>query len=166
MYEPYRTRNGYCCKVRVNNREYCTDVPYESEDLARDGAAMKAFMICRNFSANDGMYPGQRPGQTSASGIVQGRPVAIGTGRRSNRSSTAGSEGSSSGGNSPKSVESGFDQQMRQVAQQMPRTNKRPHQRRDNTHRREEYVCYCTRGPVYQYGRCVWCCRDNGWDRV
>ena len=53
-------------------------MPYKSAALARDGAATKAFMICRNFSANDGMYPGQRPG---SGGVVQGLPVAIGEGR-------------------------------------------------------------------------------------
>ena len=37
------------------------------------------YIICRNFSVNDGKYPGHRPNQ---GGIVQGLPVAIGTGRR------------------------------------------------------------------------------------
>lgn len=120
MYEPYRIRSAYYCKVRVNNREYGTDVGYRSEDLARESAATKAFMICRNFSANDGMLPGQRPG----GGVVQGLPVAIGTGRRMNRNSNSSVESysdSSSGSNSPKSSDEGFHRHAPQYAQQPPR---------------------------------------------
>lgn len=144
-YEPYRTRTGWHCKVRVNNREYSTEVPYASENLARDGAAQKGYMICRNFSVNDGMGPGQRPGSS-----VQGLPVAIGTGRRGGGGGSGGGSGgkrgsaasydtissggtamttttdddgtlSSSGGNSPRSVDSGFEVQMRLVTQQCPK---------------------------------------------
>ena len=163
-YEPYRTRHGHFCKVRVNNREYCTDVPYESEALARDGAAMKAYMICRNFSVNDGMFPGQRPGQRTTSGVVQGLPVAIGTGRKSNRSSASSydmgsTDGTSSGGNSPRNPEVGFEQQLQQVTQQM--LNSRPHTRGPKMN--DEYMCYCRRGVVRAYGRCGWCLRENGW---
>lgn len=181
-YEAYRTRHGHFCKVRVNNREYCTDVPYASEALARDGAAMKAYMICRNFSVNDGMYPGQRPGQSSSSGVVQGLPVAIGSGRKSNRSSAGSSydmsgtsggstDGGSSGGNSPKNqLEMGFEQQLQQALQPAPpepRPTYHHHQRRNHQHRAprmtDEYMCYCRRGLVRAYGRCEWCLRDNGW---
>jgi hypothetical protein len=109
-------------------------VPYKSAALARDGAATKAFMICRNFSANDGMYPGQRPG---SGGMVQGLPVAIGEGRaatsassstRSCRNSLAGSEvsasdgsGGSSGGESPRSFESGYAETQMNPLGAMPR---------------------------------------------
>lgn len=56
---------------------------------------MRAYLICRNFSVNDGMYPvGHDHG-----GIVQGIPVAIGTGRHSHRHN--GSDTSSSPGSSP-----------------------------------------------------------------
>jgi hypothetical protein len=163
LYEPYGDRDRYYCKVVVNNREYCTDVPYETEELARDGAAMKAFMICRNFSSNDGYYPGQRPGQRSANGVVQGVPVPIGTGRRSNRSSAGSydstvSEGTSSGGNSPKSVESGFGTQLRQAIPHMPKAI-RHQQHRDVG----EYICLCRRAPVHAYGRCGWCLQESGW---
>lgn len=50
---------------------------YARKDLAQESAATRAYMICRNFSVNDGMFPGQRlePG-------VQGMPVAIGAGRK------------------------------------------------------------------------------------
>jgi hypothetical protein len=65
----------------VNNREYQTDTIHESETLARENAAMRAYLICRNFSVNDGMYPsGHKHG-----GAVQGIPVAIGTGRKASR---------------------------------------------------------------------------------
>lgn len=146
----------------MNNREYCTDVPYETEELARDGAALKAFMICRNFSSNDGYYPGQRPGQQSANGVVQGAPVPIGAGRRANRSSgssydSTSSDGTSSGGNSPRSTGTGFDSRLRQVTPQMPKPSSRRPQNAD------EYVCLCRRGPVHAYGRCGWCLRENGW---
>ncbi|RJE17708.1 hypothetical protein PHISCL_09953, partial [Aspergillus sclerotialis] len=72
------TRTGYTCTVRVNNREYQTDVACESETLARENAAMRAYLICRNFSVNDGMYPAGH----DHGGVVQGIPVAIGTGRK------------------------------------------------------------------------------------
>lgn len=63
---------------------------------------MRAYMICLNFSANDGMYPlGHKHG-----GVIQGLPVAIGTGRRSTYADDA-SSGSRSGGSSPGSYESG-----------------------------------------------------------
>lgn len=38
---------------------------------------MRAYLICRNFSVNDGMYPAGH----DHGGVVQGVPVAIGTGR-------------------------------------------------------------------------------------
>lgn len=69
---------GYTCTVRVNNREYQTDTIWESEPLARENAAMRAYLICRNFSVNDGMYPAGH----DHGGVVQGVPVAIGTGRK------------------------------------------------------------------------------------
>lgn len=74
-----------------------------SEVLARESAAMRAYLICRNFSVNDGMYPSGH----DHGGIVQGVPVAIGTGRKSSRdddtdtSGSCSSGGSWSGGSSP-----------------------------------------------------------------
>ena len=74
--------------------------------LARENAAMRAYLICRNFSVNDGMYPsGNRNGA-----VMQGLPVAIGTERRSICSEdldTSASSGSRSGGSSPNSYDSG-----------------------------------------------------------
>lgn len=70
--------------------------------LARENAAMRAYLICRNFSVNDGMYPsGHNKGP-----VLQGLPVAIGTERRSiyNEDPDASvSSGSRSGGSSPRS---------------------------------------------------------------
>ncbi|MCJ1299481.1 hypothetical protein MMC08_002273 [Hypocenomyce scalaris] len=106
LYEIYGANVGFTCIVRVNNREYQTDTIYENEMLARENAAMRAYLICRNFSVNDGMYPsGNRHGA-----VMQGLPVAIGTERRSIYSEdldTSASSGSRSGGSSPRSYDSG-----------------------------------------------------------
>ncbi|KAL4932696.1 uncharacterized protein BDV17DRAFT_170739 [Aspergillus undulatus] len=108
------TGPGYTCIVRVNNREYQTDAVCASESLARENAAMRAYLICRNFSVNDGKYPAGH----DHGGVVQGIPVAIGKGRRSRSRypddiglgsgdvSSEGSYGSRSGGSSPESYES------------------------------------------------------------
>src|SRR6266498_3714520 len=79
LYEPYGCPSGYTCVVRVNNREYQTDTIYETQTLAEENAAMRAYLICRNFSVNDGMYPAGH----DHGGIIQGAPVAIGADRRS-----------------------------------------------------------------------------------
>ncbi|KAL4943056.1 hypothetical protein BDV06DRAFT_221572 [Aspergillus oleicola] len=105
---------GYTCIVRVNNREYQTDTICASETLARENAAMRAYLICRNFSVNDGKYPAGH----DHGGVVQGIPVAIGKGRRarssrypddcgalSDMSTSEGSYGSRSGGSSPESYD-------------------------------------------------------------
>ena len=67
MYECYRDSNGYTCLVLVNGREYQTDLAYQSDNLAQENAAMRAFMVCRNFSVNGGML--------ARNGIVQGLPA-------------------------------------------------------------------------------------------
>lgn len=67
MYECYREANGYTCLVLVNGREYQTDLAYESGSLAKENAAMRAFMVCRNFSVNGGML--------ARNGVVQGLPA-------------------------------------------------------------------------------------------
>ncbi|KAJ5549864.1 hypothetical protein N7535_002193 [Penicillium sp. DV-2018c] len=61
------TGTGYTCTVRVNDREYQTDSVCESEELARDNAAMHAYLICRDFSVSNGVYPAGYDG-----GVVQG----------------------------------------------------------------------------------------------
>jgi hypothetical protein len=91
----------------VNNREYQTSTYHTSESSAKEGAALIAFNICRNFSANDGMYPtGFAHG-----GVIQGNPVPVGSGRHSRgggndhraeyRYGDTDSSGSRSGGSSP-----------------------------------------------------------------
>ncbi|EPS29009.1 hypothetical protein POX_f08087 [Penicillium oxalicum] len=104
-YSSSATKSGYTCVVRVHNREYQTDICCESETLARESAAMRAYLICRNFSVNDGMYPAGH----DHGGVIQGIPVAIGTGRKSSRDDDIDTLGSSSGdswrgGSSPGSV--------------------------------------------------------------
>ncbi|KAJ5959203.1 uncharacterized protein N7479_006353 [Penicillium vulpinum] len=92
IYNAYTSSSGYTCTVRVNNREYQTDGICSNETLARESAAMRAYLICRNFSVNDGMYPaGHEQG-----GAVQGMRVAIGTGRKVTREDDALSMGSMS----------------------------------------------------------------------
>ena len=99
-YETYASRAGVKCVVRVNNREYHTDTTYENQILAEENAAMRAYLICRNFSVNDGRYPSGH----NKSGVLQGMPVAIGTERRSFYTEDTESS-SSSGGSSPRSYE-------------------------------------------------------------
>ncbi|KAF7558930.1 hypothetical protein G7046_g5221 [Stylonectria norvegica] len=77
MYECCRDPAGYTCLVLVNGREYQTDLAYESDVLAQENAAMRAFMVCRNFSVNGGML--------ARNGIVQGLPAADTTRRRKSR---------------------------------------------------------------------------------
>jgi hypothetical protein len=73
-YECYRDTSGYTCLVFVNGREYQTDLAYESDLLAQENAAMRAFMVCRNFSVNGGML--------ARNGIVQGLPASSTSSRR------------------------------------------------------------------------------------
>lgn len=148
LFETYRTRYGYGCTVRVNNREYSTDVEYETDELAKNAAATRAYMICRNFSVNDGMYPGQRPGQ---GGVVQGLPVAIGTGRRSTVSSNDyDSASSSSGGASPRGSDCGLDPE-------------RATARRPSKFSTAVQTCYCGRGGIRAHERCTYCLREAGY---
>jgi hypothetical protein len=67
MYESYHGVTGYTCHVLVNGREYQTDWAYESDNLAQENAALKAYMVCTNFSANNGML--------ARNGVVQGLPA-------------------------------------------------------------------------------------------
>jgi hypothetical protein len=104
MYQSYGTSTGYACVARVNNREYQTDTVYQSELLARENAAMRAYLICQHFSVNDGMYPsGHKRGA-----VLQGLPVAIGTERRSiytEDPDASSSTGTRSGESSPRSFD-------------------------------------------------------------
>jgi len=73
LYETYRSSSGFTCLVLVNGREYQTDLAYESDGLAQENAAMRAFMVCRNFSVNGGML--------ARNGVVQGLPANESHGR-------------------------------------------------------------------------------------
>ncbi|KAI1745266.1 hypothetical protein F4680DRAFT_401598 [Xylaria scruposa] len=66
-YECHRDPRGYTCLVLVNGRHYYTDTAHESESLAMENAAMRAFMVCRNPPANENML--------ARNGIVQGLPA-------------------------------------------------------------------------------------------
>lgn len=135
--------------MRVNNREYSTDVDYESEELAKNAAATRAYMICRNFSVNDGMYPGQRPGQ---GGVVQGLPTPIGAGRRNTATSNDyDSMSTSSGDTSPRNSDYGLD-----AADVVGR-------RTSKSSASSTSHCFCGRGAVRAYERCSSCLRDAGY---
>ncbi|TVY71358.1 hypothetical protein LSUE1_G010140, partial [Lachnellula suecica] len=73
LYETYRSPSGFTCLVLVNGRKYQTDLAYESDGLAQENAAMRAFMVCRNFSINGGML--------ARNGVVQGLPANESSGR-------------------------------------------------------------------------------------
>lgn len=85
-YECYRDHSGFTCLVLVNGREYQTDLTYESDVLAQENAAMRAFMVCRNFSVNGGML--------ARNGIVQGLPATSDPGRRRKSRHTSSRDGS------------------------------------------------------------------------
>lgn len=65
----------------VNNREYQTRRAETSEHTAKEAAAVIAYNICRDFSANDGMYPTG----FAHDGVIQGRPIPVGSGRHTYR---------------------------------------------------------------------------------
>jgi len=148
LFQTYRTQHGYGATVRVNNREYSTDVDYESDELAKNAAATRAYMICRNFSVNDGRAPGQQPGQ-----VPQGLPVAIGTGRRNTASSNDyDSASTSSGGTSPRNSDYGLD-----ATEPIGRRSSKSSTGSSSSH------CYCGRGMVRAYERCNYCLRESGY---
>lgn len=140
--------------MRVNNREYSTgETAYANEDLARNAAATQAYMICRNFSVNDGMLPGARPGMAATADVVcQGLPVAIGAGRhRRPTDETApapdvdsSSSGGSTAGLSPPSV--------------IPSTRRYVDRRAAGAG-----LCYCRRAQATPTGRCGFCLREMGY---
>ncbi|KAH8743201.1 hypothetical protein F5883DRAFT_369465, partial [Diaporthe sp. PMI_573] len=63
----YKGMNGYFCHVIANMREYQTDLTYESGILAQENAAMRAYVVVRQFSVDSGML--------ARNGVVQGLPV-------------------------------------------------------------------------------------------
>ncbi|KAL7274398.1 CAAX farnesyltransferase (FTase) subunit beta [Rhizina undulata] len=58
LYDFRQYGNGFICIVRVNHREYQAEGIHETEGLAREAAAMRAYLMCRNFSVNEGMHSG------------------------------------------------------------------------------------------------------------
>lgn len=91
----------------VNGREYQTDLAYESDELAQENAAMRAFMVCRQFSVNGGML--------ARNGVVQGLPAGDMMGRRHKSRHTSSRESSDrrssrrSGNHSSSSSTASFD---------------------------------------------------------
>lgn len=156
-FETAHSRRGWACTVRVNNREYTSDTGYESEALAQEAAATRAYAICRDFSVNDGLLPGQRQGQA---GVTQGLPVAIGTGRRSRKNTqqyeTAAYQHTSdpyadtgSRGSSPRSSGSELDTASRRSSK--------------SSSSAAYYVCVCQRAAVRSaYERCGYCAQEAG----
>jgi len=135
----------------VNNREYTCDDAYSTEELARDKAAESAYIVCRNFSVNDGMIPGQHRGQ---GGVRQGLPVAIGTGRQSRQYSGINAYGggsSSSEESSPRTSNSDLE------ATAPSRRSSASSSSSSNS------ICYCRRAYISRYERCEYCCREAGW---
>lgn len=71
--------------MRVNGREYQSESILDTEVLAREAAAMRAYLFCRNFSVNDGAHPSSNPmatmgapqSQTASAGV----PSITGTNR-------------------------------------------------------------------------------------
>lgn len=101
MYECYHDQGGFTCLVLVNGREYQTDLTYESDTLAQENAAMRAFMVCRNFSVNGGML--------ARNGIVQGLPAAETGRRRKSRHTSSRDSHRRSGHHSSSSSTASFD---------------------------------------------------------
>jgi len=168
IFETSYSRQGWVCRVRVNNREYTSDTAYPVENVAREKAAESAYNICYNFSVNDGMMPGQRVGQA---GVKQGLPVAIGTGRRSkgSRSSRGHSSSSSYASNVYGSEYVGADAYGINLSRESsPRTSDSevehlPHgSRRSSSSSSSDSsgmppICYCRRGFVVKFSRCSYC---------
>jgi hypothetical protein len=171
VFDSTRTRNGWISRVRVNNREYTSDEPYPSERLAREKAAELAYFICYNFSVNDGMYPGQRAGQA---GVVQGLPVAIGTGRgrtstgRHHQGHRRGNYHSGSVDYTGPNAYAGSTMSR----ESSPRTSDSDLEHPTTGSRRSSSssagsgpptpVCMCGRGYVMRYSRCGYCLQEIG----
>ncbi|CEJ91172.1 hypothetical protein VHEMI06903 [[Torrubiella] hemipterigena] len=100
-YECYQDPSGYTCLVLVNGREYQTDLAYQSNVLAQENAAMRAFMVCRNFSVNGGML--------ARNGVVQGLPATPDSSRRRKSQQSADRHGRRSGNHSSSSSTASFE---------------------------------------------------------
>ncbi|KAM3075499.1 hypothetical protein ACMFMG_007645 [Clarireedia jacksonii] len=78
QYKTYRDGQGFTCLVLVNDQEYHTDLPYQTDALAQENAATQAFMICRQSSVCRGML--------ARNGVIQGLPANETTERHKRRS--------------------------------------------------------------------------------
>ena len=74
---------------------------YEDQVLAQEGAAMRAYLICRDES----QFLKRGRQEQRVGGVPQGMPVAIGRERRPAATEDYDSFGSQSGGSSPSSYE-------------------------------------------------------------
>lgn len=61
--------------MHVNGREYQSESVLDTEVLAREAAAMRAYLFCRNFSVNDGAHPGPN---VMAGGLSQSPTASAG----------------------------------------------------------------------------------------
>lgn len=95
VYQVSRSRAGYTCVVRVNNREYQTPKQHQSKLLAKEAAATTAYSIVANFSANHAMHPAG----FASGGVIQGNPVPVGSGRHARRSGSVSSYQSNASSN-------------------------------------------------------------------
>lgn len=77
--------SGYACKVHVNYRDYQAETLYQTEELAKEAAAMNAYLICRNLSASEGLAAAAANSNSGSSG------------RRSSGGSTSSSSSSGPG---------------------------------------------------------------------
>ena len=64
-YEIYPYSGSFACSVRVNHRDYASDELQGTHELAREAAAKRAYLICRNISVSENMYQGQGAGNGS-----------------------------------------------------------------------------------------------------
>lgn len=58
-YECIPYSGGFACNIRVNHRDYPSDEIHATQELAREAAAQRAYLICRNISVNESLYQGQ-----------------------------------------------------------------------------------------------------------
>ncbi|RPB23314.1 hypothetical protein L211DRAFT_284366 [Terfezia boudieri ATCC MYA-4762] len=61
-YECYPYNGGFTCNVRVNHRDYQSVAISATQDLAREAAAQRAYLVCSNISVNESLYQGQGAG--------------------------------------------------------------------------------------------------------
>lgn len=73
--------SGYACTVSVDHREYVTEKTYETEDLAKEAAAMKAYLICRNIGVSEGQAAAAAHSAGQYPVVGHGQSVGVWAGR-------------------------------------------------------------------------------------